>query len=121
MTKILIVDDDRIVQRLYAKQLQKSNYEISFAADGVEGLKVAHEIKPDVIILDYQMPRMSGDLMLYHLRRTTWGKYIRVIMITAANSLQNVPGMEEADLALYKPIATDELTTMIERLLQARV
>lgn len=52
------------------------------ASDGQEGLAVTEKFRPDIILLDLRMPRMSGDEMLAHLRSCDWGKDMRVIILT---------------------------------------
>ena len=60
MKKILIVDDDKTFQKVLSDKLKSLNYEVVSAMDGEEGLKMALEGKPDLILLDIKMPRLDG-------------------------------------------------------------
>src|SRR5688500_1694091 len=60
MTKVLIVEDDPFLQRAYTTVLTMEGYDVSFAPDGLEGLKKARELKPDLVLLDLLMPNMNG-------------------------------------------------------------
>ena len=58
--KILVVDDDEAIQRLYSAVLKDEGYEVSVADDGQHGLRMVYEERPDLIISDLDMPRMNG-------------------------------------------------------------
>ena len=80
--KILIVEDEVAIAHMYQFKLEQSGYEVACAYNGAEGLELAEQIKPDLILLDLRMPIMSGDDMLEKLRTTDWGAGIRVIILT---------------------------------------
>ncbi len=80
--KILIVEDDRAIRELYLLKLRLDGFDVHSAVDGVEGLQMAEELMPDMILLDILMPRMNGADMLQKLRETEWGADMRVIMLT---------------------------------------
>lgn len=68
MGKILLIEDDWSIRELYSRVLKKAGYEISSAEDGNQGLKLAKETRPDLILLDLMMPRMNGVDTLKALR-----------------------------------------------------
>lgn len=117
MPKILIVDDNQGLRMLFAKRLQRAGFEVNFAFNGHNGLQEAQKLRPDLIILDYQMPVMDGDEMLRRMRRTEWGRDIKVIMVTASSSLQDIEGIEEVSLIIYKPVSTIELMDAVNKIL----
>jgi CheY-like chemotaxis protein len=80
--RVLIIEDDEIIRRSYVKLLQIENYEVHEAADGQKGLEAALQQKPDVILLDLLMPEMNGETMLEELRKDSWGKDAKVIILT---------------------------------------
>ncbi len=80
--KILIVEDDEPIRSLYEFKLSQEHFEVLTAIDGREGLKLAENEKPDLILLDLRMPNMNGDEMLARMRATAWGSRIRVIILT---------------------------------------
>lgn len=82
MAKILIVEDEVAIARMYQFKLEQGNYHVSVAYDGRSGLQLAEDMKPDLILLDLRMPVMSGDEMLENMRGTDWGSAIRVVILT---------------------------------------
>lgn len=83
MTKVLLVEDDNNLREIYEARLAAEGYEISTAKDGEDALAVAKQVKPDLIISDVMMPRISGFEMLDILRNTEGLKHTRIIMLTA--------------------------------------
>lgn len=86
MTKIMIVEDDMSLREIYSIRLTAEGYEVISAGDGEEALAVAVREKPDLIISDVMMPKISGFDMLDILRSTPEIKDIKVIMMTALSS-----------------------------------
>ncbi len=82
MKKILIVEDDHTILEMYRLKFEFAKYRVSTAIDGKQGLEVAEQEKPDLILLDIRMPIMSGDEMLRELRGKEWGEKIPVIILT---------------------------------------
>lgn len=81
-TKIVIVEDEISIQRLYKTKLELEDYSVTTASNGSDGLKAIKSVKPDLVLLDLRMPGMNGDEMLAKLRQTDWGAGIRVIILT---------------------------------------
>jgi CheY-like chemotaxis protein len=86
MTKILLVEDDKSLREIYGVRLLAEGYDIVSAGDGEEALAMAIKDRPNLIISDVMMPKISGFDMLDILRSTTETKDIRVIMMTALSS-----------------------------------
>jgi CheY-like chemotaxis protein len=80
--RILIVEDDRDIQYLYKLKLEHEGFDVSVASDGIEGLKRAEEIVPNLMLIDLLMPQMSGTEMLTFIREQAWGGDIRVLVLT---------------------------------------
>ncbi len=104
MTKIMLVEDDRSLMEIYSIRLGAEGYEVVKAADGEEALAVAVKEKPDLILADVMMPKISGFDMLDILRQTPETKNIKVIMMTALSSEDQRKRGEElgADMYLVK-------------------
>lgn len=68
MKKILIVEDDQLVATAYKKRFREAGYEVEWAPDGLEGIKLVGTIKPDVVLLDLLMPRLDGIEVLKYIR-----------------------------------------------------
>src|SRR6201997_5562678 len=83
MAKLMLVEDDNNLREIYEARLQAEGYTIVTARDGEEALVVAKAEKPDLIISDVMMPKISGFEMLDILRNTDGLKDVKVIMLTA--------------------------------------
>src|ERR1700744_78069 len=83
MSKILLVEDDNNLREIYQARLEAEGYTIVSASDGEEALVVAKAEKPDLVISDVMMPKISGFEMLDILRNTDGLKEVKVIMLTA--------------------------------------
>lgn len=83
MAKLLLVEDDNNLREIYEARLSAEGYEISTAQNGEEALSIAKQLRPDLIISDVMMPRISGFEMLDILRNTDELKNTKVIMLTA--------------------------------------
>jgi CheY-like chemotaxis protein len=83
MAKLLLVEDDNNLREIYEARLQAEGYQIVSAKDGEEALVVAKTEKPDLVISDVMMPKISGFEMLDIMRNTDELKGVKVIMLTA--------------------------------------
>ena len=86
MAKILLVEDDKSLREIYGVRLLAEGYDIVSAGDGEEALAMAIKERPQLILSDVMMPKISGFDMLDILRSTTETKDIKVIMMTALSS-----------------------------------
>lgn len=86
MTKIMLVEDDKSLREIYGVRLLAEGYDIVSAGDGEEALAMAIKERPQLIVSDVMMPKISGFDMLDILRSTTETKDIQVIMMTALSS-----------------------------------
>lgn len=82
MNKILIIEDNEYLGRMYQNLLSLSNYEVEWVASGEEGLVRVKENKPDLIILDVIMPKINGIQVLEKLKADAETKNITVVMLT---------------------------------------
>src|SRR6266542_572649 len=89
MAKILLVEDDNNLREIYEARLQAEGYDIISAMDGEEALVVAKKERPELIISDVMMPRISGFEMLDILRNTEGLKDVKVIMLTALGQAED--------------------------------
>lgn len=86
MAKIMLVEDDKSLREIYSIRLVAEGYEVVSAGDGEEALALAVQSRPDLVISDVMMPKISGFDMLDILRSTPETKDIKVIMMTALSS-----------------------------------
>ncbi|HOX60791.1 MAG TPA: response regulator [Candidatus Magasanikbacteria bacterium] len=80
--KILIVEDEPALSRALVTKFKKEGFTVFKASDGEEGLRIALQEHPHIILLDIVMPIMDGITMLEKLRADVWGKDVAVIMLT---------------------------------------
>jgi DNA-binding response OmpR family regulator len=80
--RILVVEDDRDIQYLYKLKLEHEGFVVSVASDGREGLELAEEFLPHVMLVDLLMPEMNGTEMLTAIREHSWGSSTRVLILT---------------------------------------
>ncbi len=118
--KILIVEDNPQNMRLMEMTLKARAYTLLKATDGEEALQVATRERPDLIIMDIQLPRLSGLEVMVRLRQMNGFKHIPVIAITAYAMKGDKEKSLEAgcDAYLPKPINTHELPNLIAEMLQ---
>ena len=82
MKKILLVDDDPLIIRMYEYKLKHEGYNVVLAFDGEEALKMAKEAKPDLMMLDLMMPKMNGVEMMKNLKADKGTANIPVMILT---------------------------------------
>lgn len=95
MAKILIVDDDSLLVRMYQKKFENDGYTVATAGNGVSALEEVEKFRPDVILLDIMMPKMNGFEVLTKLKANQATSSIPVILLTNLGSSQ-----EETDKGL---------------------
>lgn len=96
MAKILIIEDDSLISRLYQKAFTFEGYKVSVASNGKKGLEKAKSVVPTLILLDIMMPEMNGLQVLDKLKADEKLKKIPVVVLT------NLAGTQDADKALAK-------------------
>jgi len=115
--KILVVEDEGNMRTMLALELETSGYEVYQAEDGVVGLEVAQEKKPDLIISDILMPHMDGNELMKRLRATDFGRDIPFIVLTARGQMQDYFEVMEVDDFVVKPFDADDLLARVKRAL----
>ncbi len=112
--KVLVVDDEENIRFLVESALQLAGMETAGADDGREGLKVAAEYRPDLIVLDVMMPELDGFAVLERLRDS--GSRVPVIFLTARDSTDDrVRGLTAGgDDYMVKPFAVAELVARVQ-------
>src|SRR5438093_3332659 len=113
--KILVVEDESDVADLLALNLRKAGFRISTAADGASGLQNARDDRPDFIVLDLMLPKMSGLEVCKILKSDTATAQIPILMLTAkAEEVDRIVGLEfGADDYVTKPFSPREIVLRI--------
>jgi CheY-like chemotaxis protein len=94
MARILIIEDDPLVSRMYQAIFQFEGYEVDMARNGEEGLEKLKKNKPTLILLDIMMPKMSGIEVLKEMKANPDTKNVPVVVLT------NLSGMKDAETAI---------------------
>jgi pilus assembly protein CpaE len=120
MTRLLVIDDESINHQLVAHALESLNFEVHFAENGREGIAVARNIKPDIIITDVMMPEVNGYEFTRMLRRDAQFAATPILVLTAQSGLQDkIKSFEAgADDHLVKPFDSSELIVRVTSLLR---
>ncbi len=113
---VLVIDDEITSRELIKRGLGKFGYTVLTAGSGEEGLKIAQESDPDVIIIDVLMPGMDGFMLLKEIRRnkTTQGK--KVVVLTSRENVGETFLRSGADGFLTKPVDPEQLNAKLEKL-----
>lgn len=82
MTKIAIIEDDSTISQMYRMKFEADGFDVRMAGNGAIGVDVVERFRPDIILLDIQMPEMDGVEALKIIRSHDWGKTIPVIVLT---------------------------------------
>ena len=93
--RILLVDDSRTIRRENESALRKAGYDVICAEDGETGLKLAREQKPDVVLLDLILPKMSGVELLHQLKQDPGTAGIAVVILSSLTEKNRQKLMEE--------------------------
>jgi serine phosphatase RsbU (regulator of sigma subunit) len=119
---ILVVDDNPANVEIFQARLAANNYEIITASDGEEGLAMAKDRLPDLILLDIMMPKMDGIEVCRHLRADSALPFMPIIMVTAkTDSKDVVAGLEAgADEYLTKPVDHAALVARVKSMLRIK-
>jgi len=117
---ILVVDDEAALLTLVRYNLEKAGFEIGEAVDGEEAMLMISERCPDLILLDWMLPRLSGIEICRRIRRTTETQNLPVIMLTARGEEHDrVRGLDcGADDYIVKPFLPSELVARVKAVLR---
>lgn len=116
--KILIADDDRLVRALLGDALADLGHEVVSAADGSEAVDLWQRERPDAVILDFLMPRLSGIDALARMRQA--GRRVPAVLLTAISgpSVRDATGSEAPEVILEKPFDARGVARALEQALR---
>jgi two-component system phosphate regulon response regulator PhoB len=117
---ILIVEDESALVELLRYNLEKEGYRVTVAVDGEEGLSAVEDSKPDLVILDWMLPLVSGLEVCRQIRRKPATRSLPIIMLTArSEESDRVRGLEiGADDYITKPFSPSELMARVRAVLR---
>ncbi len=120
MAHILVIEDEEDIRDLVHFNLLKEGHKVTCATNGLEGLDMANQLIPDLIILDLMMPKMDGMEVCRRLRSTAATKEIPILMVTAKSSDEDaIAGLQQgADDYVSKPFSPKVLMARVESVLR---
>ena len=118
MKKLLLVDDEEAIQMVYREEFESDGYQVVSALDGQRGLEKFREEKPDLVILDIQMPGMNGVEVLRQMKMLN--PLVPVILSSAYQEFKRDLGTWASDEYVVKSGDLDDLKDTVRRLLKDR-
>jgi DNA-binding response OmpR family regulator len=117
--KVLIVDDDEIFREVMRNGIEHEGYITETASDGEEALEKATSFKPNIMLLDVNMPKKTGFEVLKELKQNQKNKDLHIILCTGDSTTDIDEGFNlGADDCIYKPFDIPVVISRIERILK---
>jgi two-component system phosphate regulon response regulator PhoB len=122
MARVLVIEDEPDLREVLDYNLSKEGHRVQLVATGTEGLRIARETHPDLILLDLMLPDMSGTSVCKNIRKDQAMRDVRVIMVTAkGEEIDRVVGFElGADDYVVKPFSVRELLLRVGAVLRRK-
>ena len=117
---ILVIEDNPIDRRLIEKILRKQGYRLHLASEGKTGLQLAESQKPDLVLLDYDLPGMTGAEICEELKSNDLTKNIPVVFLTGSDTARSIIECFDLDAENYfaKPLNPRFLTSQVDLILK---
>ena len=122
LTRVLIVDDDKVIQQLLEVNLELEGYEIAKASDGEEALQQVEAFRPELVLLDVMMPKMDGREVCRRIKSNADTKGIPVIFLSARAQEMDVSSGLELGASAYvtKPFDPVDLIETVQKVLDGQ-
>jgi len=105
MSLALVVDDSMLVRHTVCRYLEERGWSVESVTDGAEAVQALQQLRPDLIVTDMMMPRMTGSELITELKKNTHTAHIPIIILCGRNSEREAAANENrADCAIYKDI-----------------
>lgn len=119
--KVVIVEDNIALADIYKTRLEILGYQCFAAYDGEEALRVIEQQLPNLVLLDLMVPKIAGDQILARMRASSWGKNIKVLIISNLNEADAPAGLREQGIAGYAVkanLTNDMLDRFVDQILK---
>lgn len=119
--KIVIVEDNMSLAEIYCTRLRLIGYNVMTAYDGKSALELIERELPDLVLLDMMVPEIAGDMILRTMRMSTWGRGIRVFVISNLNEADAPPGLRDMGIEGYvvkANLTNDDLDRLVNKILK---
>jgi two-component system phosphate regulon response regulator PhoB len=122
--KIIIVEDNADLAEIYKTRLEMIGYTCYVAYNGIIGLYFIQKELPDLVLLDLMIPDIAGDQVLETMRKSTWGKNIKVLVISNLNESEASPNIRKLGIVDYivkANLALDDIDQIVNKALDVPV
>ena len=120
-SKIVIVEDNAALADIYKTRLELIGYICNVASDGIEALALIEKERPSLVLLDLMIPKVSGDQLLGLMRKTDWGKDIKVFIISNLNEADAPEGLRLKGIegyAVKANLSNDQVDQLVNNILK---
>lgn len=121
MPKIAIIEDDQAISQMYRFKFEAEGFNVETAENGKLGLELVESMKPEIILLDIMMPEMNGDEMLAAMRKTAWGKNIKVVILTNKGEQEipeNIKNLNVSAVILKADMTPRQVAEVVQKTLK---
>ncbi len=119
--KIVIVEDNVSLADIYKTRLELLGYKCFVANDGVVALQIIERELPNLVLLDLMVPKIAGDQILETMRKSEWGKDIKVMIISNLNEADATPGLRDFGIegyAVKANLTDDQIDQLVDAVLK---
>jgi two-component system phosphate regulon response regulator PhoB len=120
MAKILVIEDEQALQKVLDYNLRQAGHDVLFALRGEEGMRLAREARPEIILLDLMLPGLSGTEVCRNLQKSSDTKDIPIVIVTArGEEVDRIVGFELGAVDyIVKPFSVRELVLRVQAILR---
>ncbi len=111
--KVLIVDDEMLIRRAISRILEKKGHQVKLAADGLEGLKIWNEFKPQLVFLDVLMPGLTGPELLKKMGPNTGA---RVVLMSAYSGEEEIESFEKLGIETFLQKPFNDIYAVVDQM-----
>ena len=101
MTKIAVIEDDQTISQMYRMKFEADGFDVQLANNGKKGIEIVHSFRPDIVLLDLQMPEVGGAEALTEIRKHDWGKDVPVIILTNLGEEESPASLKSLNVTSY--------------------
>lgn len=116
MAVVLVVDDSMLIRHTVCRYVEERGFQVDSAVNGADALERLCARRPDLIITDLNMPRMTGTELITHLKEKAETAEIPVVVLAAKRTSSSAPEEQRADFVIYKDI---DIESQLKRVLAA--
>lgn len=124
IAKVVIVEDDVSLAEIYKTRLELLGYICFVAMDGIQAVVLVEKERPSLVLLDLMLPKIAGDQVLALMRKSEWGKNIKVYVISNLNESDAPAGLRENGIEGYSVkanMSNDQIDQVVNNILKPQI